>query len=660
MGRTGQKVNPVGWRVGIYRKWKNSWIQNKVNYKDLLLSNINVSKLMRSFLRHGIKRRFLFFNYNLINNKNQLNMFCFFFTKKKTINKYVLKKKKMKKKQKKNFKQLIREYSGKKNISIIKQNKMKFFNIFNFYKNKTNSILFYSINNSNLINQNNVFLNIIKYNILKNLYFNSFNYILKNNYNLIYNKKIQKINNNIFKNYKKNIIMNNILKDVYINKKFNNYSMNKNIYNNFNLNLLKKNKIFINKTFDFFIINNKQQNNLKKYNTKKFNYIYFSYYVYTYLKFFDKFFYSWNYPLYTNNKLVNNFYIINFISKKESPKFSQKFLTFLTFLNFNINLEKRWSNLRKNNWLQHGSKLSTLMPYSLKKTYKSNIKNIKLKNYLQLYRLLFKYKYSKQPLQLLTNSISILTGYKNSIFFNSIVSFYKFSNKKYWDKKKIENLPLYRIPIYLKYNYDKYKDLSKLSNKFARRLQYRYSNIEFQTLFKLCMLTSFFKRPVFLARYIAFQVYSFPKKYRQLPLLKFIMTAFLSLSQRKELKGSRIQIQGRFDKWRRSKIIVKESGFITTRKKNFLIEYGSAHGFVKKGAFGIKIWISYSSKFSSFYNNCFKRYYLYSIRKNKQNKLKNLEYKKFKSIQFSKKNKKSLKWVNWSASNGFYKKFFVF
>jgi len=113
MGRSGQKVNPVGWRVGIYRKWKNSWVQNKLNYKDLLLNSINISKLLRSFLRFGKKRRLFFFNYTLLNNNN-LDIFCFFTRIKRKKPKFRQKLKKIKKKTKM-FQDNIYKYNKKKN-----------------------------------------------------------------------------------------------------------------------------------------------------------------------------------------------------------------------------------------------------------------------------------------------------------------------------------------------------------------------------------------------------------------------------------------------------------------------------------------------------------------------------------------------------------------
>jgi len=92
-------------------------------------------------------------------------------------------------------------------------------------------------------------------------------------------------------------------------------------------------------------------------------------------------------------------------------------------------------------------------------------------------------------------------------------------------------------------------ELKKLTFKFYRRVKRRYIQLKnLRFLLRLCMLTSFVKRPIIFARYFCYQINKFPKKYKQIPFLKYVMSIFLTLSKRKEILGSRIQIQGRFDK----------------------------------------------------------------------------------------------------------------
>ena len=50
MGIKGQKVNPVGWRVGFYRKWKTLWYEESWNYGLMLNKTLRINELMQSFL----------------------------------------------------------------------------------------------------------------------------------------------------------------------------------------------------------------------------------------------------------------------------------------------------------------------------------------------------------------------------------------------------------------------------------------------------------------------------------------------------------------------------------------------------------------------------------------------------------------------------------
>ena len=48
----GQKVNPVGFRLGINRTWDSRWYASKANYADLLHEDLE----LREFLRIGYNR----------------------------------------------------------------------------------------------------------------------------------------------------------------------------------------------------------------------------------------------------------------------------------------------------------------------------------------------------------------------------------------------------------------------------------------------------------------------------------------------------------------------------------------------------------------------------------------------------------------------------
>jgi len=53
----GQKVNPIGLRVGVIRDWEGKWYANKRNYADLLHEDLALRKLIKErFYTAGISR----------------------------------------------------------------------------------------------------------------------------------------------------------------------------------------------------------------------------------------------------------------------------------------------------------------------------------------------------------------------------------------------------------------------------------------------------------------------------------------------------------------------------------------------------------------------------------------------------------------------------
>jgi len=48
----GQKVNPIGLRLGIARTWNSKWFSDK-NYASLLKQDLNIQKFVKSHLKHA-------------------------------------------------------------------------------------------------------------------------------------------------------------------------------------------------------------------------------------------------------------------------------------------------------------------------------------------------------------------------------------------------------------------------------------------------------------------------------------------------------------------------------------------------------------------------------------------------------------------------------
>ena len=49
----GQKVHPVGFRVGITRGWQSTWFANNRNFADLLHDDLKIRKFVKERLTHA-------------------------------------------------------------------------------------------------------------------------------------------------------------------------------------------------------------------------------------------------------------------------------------------------------------------------------------------------------------------------------------------------------------------------------------------------------------------------------------------------------------------------------------------------------------------------------------------------------------------------------
>lgn len=47
----GQKVNPIGFRVGRFGTWRSRWFDEKINYKNFLLEDIKIRKMLMDKLK---------------------------------------------------------------------------------------------------------------------------------------------------------------------------------------------------------------------------------------------------------------------------------------------------------------------------------------------------------------------------------------------------------------------------------------------------------------------------------------------------------------------------------------------------------------------------------------------------------------------------------
>lgn len=379
----GQKVNPIGLRLGIHRKWNSNWFFDFTNYSKFLYTHFDIEKFFRGFLYYyPIKT--LLINCQIIKlPSNKLYIFVFFYRlrkkKKRSIKrnfikplKYSLKRNSLNKYYSKSiFKKFI---NNKYQLSYLNLNKLyknckvnnNNINWFNLIKNEYNNIkkcmkiskqnINYLINLKGKINNNlykkliklylqkveilklkslklNIFFNIL---ILLNKKINLINNSNKNNNTLKLYKNINyKLNisekkiNKLQKNINDKIFLCNQLKFISKLKKIDNLNKNKYIivlfYNLYLSNKYKKN----NKNFQNYIFTKKYKNNNNKFkqikagkNKKKI--------------FFNK---------QAHFKLQH---IKKFLSKLTNLKTSVFFINSLSFIKFYYQLEQKNEKIKSN------------------------------------------------------------------------------------------------------------------------------------------------------------------------------------------------------------------------------------------------------------------------------------------------------------------------
>ena len=390
----GQKVNPIGLRLGVHRKWNSNWSFDFNNYSKFIYINFDIEKFFKGFLHYYPKKTLLMKCQIVKLPSNKLYIFVFFY-------KFRLKKKRKKKSfRNKNLNldftineaSIDKYYKKQLNNSFInnnfdfnqiliknKQEIKSIDKLISFYKNK-------SINNlQNIINDLN---NLI---ILKNT--NKFNlnkFYEKNYTKLILRKKLLNNDLNILSNYYNLLILINKV-NILNEKCINDNSENKNIFNKIRLLNYKINKLT--KKIDILLKNNLNNE----------NYLYYNALFYQLLKF----------------KIRNKHYFLNMFIKK---------------------VENNNSIINKNNFKN----------FIYKKKYFSHVK---IKNKLELNNNSF-----YQKLKIIKKFISKFTNLKVSIFFINSLSFAQFyyylkqDNDKL--KKNFNNIRNIEKQMVNRYRYD--------------------------------------------------------------------------------------------------------------------------------------------------------------------------------------------------------------
>ena len=175
----------------------------------------------------------------------------------------------------------------------------------------------------------------------------------------------------------------------------------------------------------------------------------------------------------------------------------------------------------------------------------------------------------------LKHFLSLLTGQNTSVIFINALTITKYVHKSRAFVKKA-------VRFYLR----------KLDNNLINR--YRFVAIYIKDLIRISYISLFFKKPTFLANFLAFQLAKLPKNRKETKFIRFLIKAIKIFSgMHREIIALRLQFKGRINRWRRTKVISAQRGFMPLPTYYFRIEYGTSKAITRKGAFGIRIWLRY-------------------------------------------------------------------
>lgn len=153
--------------------------------------------------------------------------------------------------------------------------------------------------------------------------------------------------------------------------------------------------------------------------------------------------------------------------------------------------------------------------------------------------------------------------------------------------------------------------LSVLDRDFINK--YKYIGIYIKDLVRVAFISVFFKKPSFLAKFMAFQLAKLPRNRKETNFVRFLIKVIKTFAaERKEILGLRIRFKGRVNRWRRTKFILGNRGTLPLQTISERIEQGTAQAVNKKGAVGIRIWLRYKQTFSFVLQDHILKYINYS------------------------------------------------
>lgn len=187
--------------------------------------------------------------------------------------------------------------------------------------------------------------------------------------------------------------------------------------------------------------------------------------------------------------------------------------------------------------------------------------------------------------------ISILTNSTFSFYKLNALSLTRFQFEMTRVKENIKN------PRRAK-NKKSIEFLDELEKKRSSR--YRNVAIYIKDIVRITFFARFLKKARFLANFYAFLLSKLPRKRKETKLIKFLLTTLKVFStQRPERVAIRLRFQGRLNRWRRTKSITGQKGYLEYYAYKSRIEFGIGQAITRKGTQGIRIWLCYDTSFKN-------------------------------------------------------------
>lgn len=159
------------------------------------------------------------------------------------------------------------------------------------------------------------------------------------------------------------------------------------------------------------------------------------------------------------------------------------------------------------------------------------------------------------------------------------------------------------------------KGAQRFLNYIEREMiqRYKYIAVYIQDFIRVCFFSFFLKKPTFVAQFMGFQLAELPRNRKETRFIRFLIKVLKIFgAQRPEILAIKVEFKGRVNRWRRTKVIRGFKGVIPFFRYTTKIEYGSGKAVTRKGALGIRLWISYTNSYNKIFKNIILSYFDYS------------------------------------------------